>query len=58
MVGEYDVPYISYVTGRNKEPGKSFLRITQSGPYLTDNFTDMNRLGRILLAYTYQEFAK
>lgn len=55
MVGEYDVQYISYITGNTKEAGKAFLRMTQIGPYVVNDSEDMSRLGRILLGYIYQE---
>ena len=58
VIGEYDTLYIRYITGRSTQLSKSFLKMTQVGPYPVDDSSKMNRLGELLLAYIYKEFSE
>lgn len=54
-VDEYNAEYIDYITRKEAELGKTFLYMTEYGPYNIGDSSEIYRLGRVILAFALQE---
>ncbi len=53
-IAEYDAAYVRYATGVDPTSARSFLRMTQYGPYVVSDPSDMSKFGYTVLAFTIQ----